>query len=170
MNGAVHAGLTIALLACAGFGCASTPPAAPSSGGCAVDLWIISWNADDAGVNDEQEAIDHPEVHERVETCSYADAVRGWLEHAPAKTIKQPEKGVDVSPDLRVVARVTSGHGSDLVGVNGSCDWVRRNRKQYLEYDPSLFNILIQPLQGAARHELDIYLSHPGCGPKAAPH
>ena len=135
MSGATHARLTIALLACVAFGCASTAtapssggvaaPASPNAtapGGCAVDVWIISWNADDAGVNDEQEAMEHPEVHERVETCSYADAVRGWLEHAPAKTIKQPEKGVDVSPDLRVVARVTSGHGSDLVGVNGSCD------------------------------------------------
>src|SRR4051812_39482662 len=105
MNGATHARLTIALLACGAFGCASTP-AAPSSGGvaapaspnaavpggCAVDVWIISWNADDAGVNDEQEAIEHPEVHERVQGCSYADAVRGWLDHAPAKAVKKPEK------------------------------------------------------------------------------
>jgi hypothetical protein len=170
MNRPAHAGLTIALLASVVVGCASAPPAAPSSGGCAVDLWIISWNADDAGVNDEQEAIEHPEVHERVQTCSYADAVRGWLQQAPAKTIQQPGKGYDVSPDLRVVARITSAQGSDLVGVNGNCDWVRRNRKQYLEYDPSLFKILMQPLKGAAQRELDIYLSHPGCAPKAAPH
>jgi len=170
MTGPAHGGLTIALLACVVVGCASAPPAVPSSEGCAVDLWIISWNADDAGVNDEQEAIEHPEVHERVQTCSYADAVRRWLQQAPAKTIKQPDKGDDVSPDLRVVARITSGQGSDLVGVNGNCDWVRRNRKQYLEYDPSLFKILMQPLKGAAQRELDIYLSHPGCAPKAAPH
>jgi hypothetical protein len=184
MNGATHARVTIALLTCVAFGCASTPPAAPSSGapnpaspntmvpgGCTVDVWIISWNTDlDAGFNDEDELIRNAEVHERLETCSDAEAIRSWLDGAPEKAIKKPEKGYEFLTDFRVVARITSSHGSDLVGVNGNCGWVRRNRKQFLEYDPSLLKALRQPLSGAPRRELETYLSHAGCGPKAPPH
>jgi hypothetical protein len=177
-------GRTIALLACVAFRCASAPPAAPSPGapgpapsnaaapgGCAVDVWMISWNTDlDAGFNDEDELTAAAEVHEHLEACGYADAIRGWLDRAPETAVKKPEKGYELLTDFRVVARVTSSRGNDLVGVNGSCDWVRRNRKQFLAYNQSLFRILEQPLSATARRELDLYLRHPGCGPVAAAH
>jgi hypothetical protein len=162
---------TIVLLAFAAFSCASAPPAAPPAPrGCAVDVWATSWNTDDGGSNDEDQAIANAEVHEHVGACSYADAIRGWLDRAPETRVKKPEKGYDFSPDFRVVARITSSHGSDLVGVSGDCDWVRRNREQFLAYDPSLFKLLMQASTGAARRELEIYLGHSGCGPHAPPH
>jgi len=171
MTGMTRVRLTIAFAACVAFRCASAPPASPSRGGCAVDVWMISWNSDlDAGFNDEDEMIKEAQVHEHLETCSYAEAIRSWLDRAPETSVKKPEKGDEFLTDFRVVARVTSNHGSDLVGVNGDCAWVRRNRKQFLAYDPSLFEILKQPLSAATRSELDTYLSHPACGPKATPH
>jgi hypothetical protein len=174
----------LAVVALVAFSCASTPPVAPSPavpgpappnaaapGGCTVDVWIISWNTDfDGGLNDEDELSTYAEVHERLETCSYAEAIRSWLDRAPEKSVKKPERGYEFLTDFRIVARITSSHGSDLVGVSGNCDWVRRNRKQFLEYNPSLFKALMQPLSGVARRELETYLSHPACGPKAAPH
>jgi hypothetical protein len=173
MNGVRPARVTVVLLACLALGCRSVPGRAPSNaaapGGCSVDVWIISWNADDAGTNDEDEAIANTEVHEHVAACSYADAIGGWLERAPKKVVKKPDKDYDFSPDFRVIVRLTSSHGTDLLGVSGNCDWVRRNRKQYVEYDPSLFKILKQPLGRTAERELDTYLSHADCGPPAVP-
>jgi hypothetical protein len=178
MSGARYVRAAISLLACLAFRCAAAPPAGPSipapvpaspnaaaPSGCAVDVWIISWNTDtDGGFNDEDEVIASPEAHQRVEACSYADALRSWLDRAPEKSIKKPEKGYELLTDFGVVARITSSHGSDLVGVPGGCDWVRRNHKQFLQYDPSLFKTLMQPLTGAARRELETHLAH-GCGP-----
>ena len=146
-------------------------PNAVAPGGCSVDVWLISWNTDlDAGFNDEDELIASAELHEHLEACDYAAAIRGWLDRAPETSVKKPEKGYEFLTDFRVVVRVTSSHGSDLVGVNGDCDWVRRNRRQFLAYDPRLFEILKQRLSAAARRELDIYLGHPGCRPSATPH
>ena|SRR6188474_2462630 len=174
MNGATHARITMALLTYVAFSCASTPPAAPSPGapgpaspnaavpgGCTVDVWIMSWNTDlDGGFNDEDELITNAELHEHREACSYADAIRAWLDRAPEKSVRKPEKGYEFLTDFRVVARVTSSRGSDLVGVNGNCAWVRRNHEQFLEYNPSLFKALMQPMSGVARRELETYLSH----------
>jgi len=178
MIGARHARVTVALLACLALRCRSVPPPTPSTqapgptpphaaapGGCSVDVWIISWNTDDGGTNDEDEAIANTEVHEHVEACGYADAISGWLQRAPKKSVKKPDKGYDFSPDFRVVVRLTSSHGADLIGVSGNCDWVRRNRAQFFEYDPTLFQILRQPLSRTAQRELDTYLSDAACGP-----
>ena len=183
MNGARHARVTVALLACLALRCRSVPPPAPltqvpgptppnaaAPAGCSVDVWIISWNTDfDGGMNDEDEAIANAEVHEHVEACGYADAITGWLERAPSKTVKKPDGDYDFLTDFRVVVRITSSHGTELMGVSGNCDWVRRNRKQFVEYDPSLFKLLMQPLSRTAQRELDTYLSHAGCGPHAVP-
>jgi hypothetical protein len=120
---------------------------------CVVDVWIVSWEIDfDSSLNEDQ-VIAQADPHDRVLDCELADAIESWLVGAQPASVKH-EPGVDWKGDTRMVIRLASPRGGALAAVEFYCDWVRRDRTQYLKFDRRLFELLYPRVSRGAKLEL----------------
>jgi hypothetical protein len=146
-------------VACAACSPSAKPKPPPAAAQCAVDVWIDSWNNEHDGSMNEQLVMTEGEHYDRIEGCDYADAIRRWADQAPPGTFEhaKPDSGPDDwDGDVRVVLRVVSSRGTDLIAIPFFCDWVRRNKKDILKFDPSLMKLVYAPLSERAKKELSI--------------
>lgn len=144
----------LACLACSPSPTAQPAPKAAAQPGCAVDVWIVSWNIDYDGALHEDQVMIDATAHDHIEECAFADELRSWLDRATPAGIELPQPGSDWAGDVRLLARIVSSRGTDLLAIPFFCDWVRRNKKPLLKFDPGLLRLLFSRLSPPAREEL----------------